>query len=188
MKDVSLAIRFALLWVPQAVYGQCLNLQLEIEPAAPMAGAPVTVEVSELCSTACHEVCRVEGSWVDSRHYHIDFFIQVTSQGCLQVLTPVTSEIELGPLEAGEYTITAVEYLAPFGSVCKADFPVAQAQAVLTVAAQPVPTASEWGFSAMTLLVLVAGALAIARRQRWRVGDAGGVIASVGKCQACINR
>jgi hypothetical protein len=145
------------------------ELRVEFDPPDPLTTTPVTVTVANEFVDSCWHVCLVQGYWMSPETYRVLWYIHRESWGtiCLPVISTVSSELDLGALEPGDYVVRAEEHVSPTsgwdgwcGFVDDAD--VVEAPFHVSEAA-PVPSVSVWGFMAMAGLVLTAGTVLIHR-------------------------
>ena len=143
------------------------ELQLEVSPSDPLATEPVAVVVSDDFANACHEVCATDGFWVDPTQYHIDWYIFVPDVACIDVITPLSSDVALGPLSPGDYVVTAAVYITSPGGPCELGSLSGETEIMFHVsdALPPIPAVSDWGLVITILLMLMAGTVVLRRAQ-----------------------
>ena len=143
------------------------ELQLEVSPPNPLPTEPVTVTVSDLFANPCHEVCATDGFWVDPTQYHIDWYIFVPNVACIDVISPLSCDVALGPLSPGDYVVTAAVYITSPDGPCELGSLWGETEIMFHVsdAPPPIPAVSDWGLVITILLVLMAGTVVLRRAQ-----------------------
>ncbi len=147
------------------------ELRVETDPPDPLATTPVTVTVADVFPTACYDVCLVQGCWMSPETYRVLWYIEERRGACIDVMTPLSSELALGTMEPGDYLVRAEEHV---GAGCAFGTSSGLVEEPFRVSAgAPVPTVSVWSFMAMTGLVLAAGAVLLHRRMAGASGTGG---------------
>jgi len=120
-----------------AAFGE---LQLEVNPPAPSTQTLVTVTVSDVFGSTCFYVCDVNGYWVGPTEYHIDWYIRERVATCSTVMTPRSSEVDMGILDPGDYLVTATEYVTLPDDPCESAVLTAETDTTFHVTeAPPIP-------------------------------------------------
>ena len=153
----------------------CGAPKIEVDPKSLTSAISVKLTLSVGCSNSCASVCDVIGNWTSETEYHIDWYLDYVGNCpdtvCLTVSTLESTDVTLGNdvLDPGSYTVTATTYLNEVcDSPCLEGTQIGDTVQVMFTYEPPIPTISQWGLAAMTLLIMTAGTVMI-RRSREQI-------------------